>query len=85
MPIHSSTVSWETPWTEKPGGLNSMELHESWTQLSNRTTSLGLGSNSLDFFKFPNFSSPHDNLLRTIVLGFSSIQSQNHVQLFVTP
>ena len=24
MAIHSSTIAWETPWTEKPGRLQSM-------------------------------------------------------------
>ena len=24
MAIHSSTLAWETPWTEEPGGLPSM-------------------------------------------------------------
>ena len=27
-------LAWETPWTEEPGGLQSMGL-KSWTQLSN--------------------------------------------------
>ena len=26
MAIHSSILTWETPWTEEPGGLQSMEL-----------------------------------------------------------
>ena len=26
MAIHSSIPSWEVPWTEEPGGLQSMEL-----------------------------------------------------------
>ena len=25
MAIHSSLLAWEVPWTEKPGGLQSME------------------------------------------------------------
>ena len=28
---HSSILAWETPWTEEPGGLLSMELQKSWT------------------------------------------------------
>ena len=31
----SSTLAWETPWTEEPGGLQSMESQKSQTQLSN--------------------------------------------------
>ena len=26
MAIHSSILAWRIPWTEKPGGLQSMEL-----------------------------------------------------------
>ena len=26
MAIHSSILAWEVPWTEEPGGLQSMEL-----------------------------------------------------------
>ena len=33
MATHASIVAWRTPWTEEPGGLQSMGLH-SWTQLS---------------------------------------------------
>ena len=32
--IHSSILAWRIPWTEEPGGLQSMEL-QSWTRLSN--------------------------------------------------
>ena len=32
---HSSILPWKTPWTEKPGGLQSMEeFTKSWTRLS---------------------------------------------------
>ena len=34
MAIHSSIVAWEIPWTEEPGGLQSLELQTSQTQLS---------------------------------------------------
>ena len=27
MTTHSSVLAWEIPWTEKPGGLQSMGLH----------------------------------------------------------
>ena len=33
MSIHSSSLAWEIPWTEKPGGLQSMGLQKSWIQL----------------------------------------------------
>ena len=31
---HSSILAWEIPWTEEPGGLQSMGSQKSWTQLS---------------------------------------------------
>ena len=31
MAIHSSILAWETPWTEKPSGLYSVESQESDT------------------------------------------------------
>ena len=34
MATHSSILGWRVPWTEKPGGLESMELQESQTRLS---------------------------------------------------
>ena len=27
MAAHSSILAWRTPWTEEPGGLQSMESH----------------------------------------------------------
>ena len=33
MATHSSILAWEIPWTEEPGGLQSMDL-ENQTQLS---------------------------------------------------
>ena len=35
MATHSSTLIWEIPWTEKPGGLQSMGLQKNQTQLCN--------------------------------------------------
>ena len=34
MAPHSSTLAWKIPWTEEPGGLQSMGVAGSWTQLS---------------------------------------------------
>ena len=31
MATHSSILAWEVPWTEEPGGLQSMGLQESDT------------------------------------------------------
>ena len=36
MVPHSSTLAWQIPWTEEPGGLQSMGL-QSWTRLSDFT------------------------------------------------
>ena len=34
MATLSSTVVWEMPWTEEPGGLQFNQVAKSWTQLS---------------------------------------------------
>ena len=34
MATHSSILAWEIPWTEEPGGLQSMGLQKSWTHLA---------------------------------------------------
>ena len=34
MATHSSILAWEIPWTEEPGGLQSMGLQKSWAWLS---------------------------------------------------
>ena len=38
MTSHSSILVWEIPWTEESGGLQSMGLQKSQTQLSHQTT-----------------------------------------------
>ena len=38
MATHSSILAWEIPWTEEPGGLQSMGLQKSQIQLSDKTT-----------------------------------------------
>ena len=35
METHPRILVWEIPWTEEPGGLQSMRLQKSQTQLSN--------------------------------------------------
>ena len=37
MAPHSSTLAWKIPWTEEPGGLQSMGVTKSGTRLSNFT------------------------------------------------
>ena len=36
MATHSSILAWEIPWTEKPGGLQSLGSRESQTRLNNK-------------------------------------------------
>ena len=36
MSTHSSILAWEIPWTEEPGGLQSMGLRKSRTGMSSR-------------------------------------------------
>ena len=38
MATHSSVLAQEIPWTEEPGGLQSMGLQKNWTRFSNSTT-----------------------------------------------
>ena len=40
MATHSSTLAWEIPRIEEPGGLQSMGLQKSRTRLSDQTTAL---------------------------------------------
>ena len=37
MAPHSNTVAWKIPWTEEPGGLQSMGVAKSHTRLSDFT------------------------------------------------
>ena len=40
MATHSNILAWKIPWTEEPGGLQSMEVTKSWTRLSTHTSIL---------------------------------------------
>ena len=40
MATYCSILAWEIPWTEEPGGLQSMESQKSWTGLSDQTTTI---------------------------------------------
>ena len=37
MATHSSTLAWRIPWTEEPGGLESIRSRKSWKQLATKT------------------------------------------------
>ena len=43
--IHSSILAWKSPWTEKPGGLQSIGLHD-WACV-HEGGGAGVGSNKL--------------------------------------
>ena len=34
MGIYFSILAWEIPWSDEPGGLQSLELQKSWIRLS---------------------------------------------------
>ena len=40
MAAHFSIVAWKIPWTEEPGGLQSVGSQKSWAQLSDLTTTI---------------------------------------------
>ena len=43
MATHSSILAWKIPWTEEPGGLQSMGSQKSWTRLSTQACMLQQG------------------------------------------
>ena len=42
MATHSSILPWEIPWTNEPGGLQSMGSQKSWTQLETKQQQLNI-------------------------------------------
>ena len=40
---HSGILAWEIPWTEEPGGLQTMRLQKNQTGHSDSTTIFGFG------------------------------------------
>ena len=54
MTTYSSNLSWEIPWTEEPGGLQSIGVANSRTPLSDQTTitkdNLNLDNNQWENF-----------------------------------
>ena len=62
MTIHSSILAWRIPWTEETGGLQSMGLKKSPTQLRDLTATMCVlgssgGTNSLCYcnLNFKNY------------------------------
>ena len=44
MLTHSSILRWETPWTEEPGGLQSLASQKTWTQVMHTFRDTQVGS-----------------------------------------
>ena len=42
MATHCSILAWKSPWTEEPGGLESMGLQKSWAQLEHMRTYISI-------------------------------------------
>ena len=40
MATHSHILDWEIPWTEEPGGLQSMEPQKIWTRIKTTATTV---------------------------------------------
>ena len=55
MATHSSVLAWRTPWTEEPGGLQSMRS-QSWTRLSPAQTDGQTKPHALGFSHTENHS-----------------------------
>ena len=57
MATYSSTLAWRIPWTEEPGGLQSMELQKSWIWQSDTHTHTHTHTN------------PHTHTQKYVLLG----------------
>ena len=58
MATHSSIAAWEIPWwAEEPGGLQSMQLQKSQTQLCDSTTFYIYSLSQFELATFPVLSS----------------------------
>ena len=55
MTTYSSNLSWEIPWTEEPGGLQSIGVANSRTPLSDQTT-ITKNNLNLDNNQWENFA-----------------------------
>ena len=50
MATYSSILAWEVPWTEEPGGLQSMESQRvGYDLVTKRTTVVILNNNPINF------------------------------------
>ena len=51
---HSSILAWKIPWTEEPGGLQSLGSQKSQTQLSTHTHAMAYEQHSVGGFSSLN-------------------------------
>ena len=72
MATHSSILTWRVPWTEEPGGLQSMG---SQSRVRLKRLSMHSPSNTITI----------EIRFQHMYLQFSSVQSLSHVRLFATP
>ena len=75
MAAHSSILAWRSPWTEEPGGLQSMGLHD-WACM-HEGGGRWVGSNKVEELKKKIFFSDDTNL-PSIFTSVVSFASQNH-------
>ena len=87
MKTHSSILAWRIPWTEEPGGLQSMGLQrvaQDWaTLLSFSCVTNGL-INHTYVMELPQ-TPVNEEVWKVLVAQFSSVQSLSCVWLFATP
>ena len=81
MATHSSILAWEIPWTEEPGGLQSMRSQKCWTQLTDYTTTTTLEKSCKKGTKSsPHPSSPTANTVTAAML-FSRPSSRSCAEM----
>ena len=99
MATHSSILAWRIPWTEKPGGQQSLGWQKVGHNLATKSSPHGNSVFSFKGISIP-FSIVHVSAyiptnsvggfpflhsLSSIYCLFSSVQSLSHVRIFVTP
>ena len=99
MATHSSILAWRIPWTEKPGGQQSLGWQKVGHNLATKSPPHGNSVFSFKGISIP-FSIVHVSAyiptnsvggfpflhsLSSIYCLFSSVQSLSHVRIFVTP
>ena len=68
MATHSSILAWEIPWTEEPGGLQSMGQQQSWAHLSDLITVAKAISNTfLKEYEYMTYASINIDLRQRII------------------